>query len=68
MGLVAYLICTFGDWTVAGNTIEKSLLLGLTILNSLGIYLICSYGMKNDELFFLMEIVKRKGRQLFYKG
>jgi putative peptidoglycan lipid II flippase len=67
MGLVAYLICSSADWTVTGNTMEKILLLGLAILTGLGIYLMCSYWMKNDELFFLMKIVKRKGKQLFYK-
>jgi putative peptidoglycan lipid II flippase len=67
MGLVAYLICASGDWTVTGNTIEKILLLGLGILTGLGIYLMCSYWMKNEEMIFLLKVAKRKGRQLFYK-
>jgi len=67
MGLVAYLICSLGNWIVAGNTIEKVLLMGLAIVIGLGIYLMCSYWMKNEEMIFLLKIVKRKGRQLFYE-
>ena len=67
MGLVAYLICSLANWVVAGNTIEKVLLMGFAIVISLGIYLMCSYWMKNEEMIFLLKIVKRKGRQLFYK-
>jgi putative peptidoglycan lipid II flippase len=68
MGLAAYLICTFGDWTVAGNTIEKIFLLGFGILTGLGIYLISSYWMKNEEVLFLLKIIRRKTTQLFSKG
>jgi hypothetical protein len=27
----------------------------------------CSYWMRNEEMIFLLKIVKRKGRQLFYE-
>jgi len=67
MGLVAYLICSLGNWTVAGNIIEKVFLMGLAIVIGLGIYLMCSYWMRNEEMIFLLKIVKRKGRQLFIK-
>jgi putative peptidoglycan lipid II flippase len=60
MGVFAYLICSFGNWTVSGNTIEKILLLGIGIVIGLGIYLIFSYWTKNEEMLFLLNIVKRK--------
>jgi putative peptidoglycan lipid II flippase len=60
MGLAAYLFCSTGDWTVSGNTIEKIFLLGAGIGIGLGIYLACSYWMKNEEMLFLLNIVKRK--------
>jgi putative peptidoglycan lipid II flippase len=61
MGGVAYLICSFGDWSQAGHTVEKILLLGTGIGGGLGVYLICSYGMRNEELLFLLRMAK-KGR------
>jgi putative peptidoglycan lipid II flippase len=60
MGVAAYLICSLGNWTVSGNVIEKVLLLGIGILVGLGIYLACSYWAKNEEMLFLLKIVKRK--------
>jgi putative peptidoglycan lipid II flippase len=60
MGVAAYLICSMGNWTVSGNVIEKVLLLGIGILVGLGIYLACSYWAKNEEMLFLLKIVKRK--------
>jgi hypothetical protein len=42
--------------------IEKALLLGAGIVVSLGVYFICSYLMKNEEMIFLMKMVKRKTR------
>jgi len=60
MGGVAYLICSIGDWTVSGNTIKKLFLLGAGIVGGLGVYLASSYWMKNEEMLFLLNIVKRK--------
>jgi len=60
MGLAAYLICSMGDWTSSGKVIEKGLFLGAGIIAGLGIYLACSYWMKNEEMLFLLNIVKRK--------
>jgi putative peptidoglycan lipid II flippase len=60
MGAAAYLICSVGDWTVSGNTIEKIFLLGAGMIGGLGIYLALSYWMKNEEMLFLLNIVKRK--------
>ena len=60
MGLVAYLICSVGNWTVAGNAIEKVLLLGLGIAIGLGIYLVCSYWAKNEEMLFLLKMLHKR--------
>ena len=60
MGLSAYFICSMGDWTGAGHSVEKILLLGIGIGAGLGIYLICSYWMKNEELLFLLKMVRKR--------
>jgi hypothetical protein len=60
MGLAAYLICSLGDWTVSGNTIEKVILLGAGIIAGIGVYLASCYGMKNEEMLFLLSMVKGK--------
>jgi putative peptidoglycan lipid II flippase len=62
MGVAAYLICSMGNWTVSGNVIEKILLLGIGILVGLGIYLVCSYWAKNEEMLFLLKMIERKKR------
>jgi phage shock protein PspC (stress-responsive transcriptional regulator) len=60
MGFAAYFICSLGSWTTTGNAVEKVLLLGVGILVGIGVYLLCSYLMKNEELLFLMKMVRRK--------
>jgi putative peptidoglycan lipid II flippase len=62
MGLSAYLICSLGNWTTTGNVIEKTLLLGTGIVVGLGVYFLCSYLVKNEEMIFLMKMVKKKRR------
>jgi len=58
MGWVAYLICSVGDWTGSGNTIEKVFLLVAGMIAGIGVYLASSYWMKNEEMLFLLNIVK----------
>ena len=60
MGLVAYAICLGGDWTTAGRWGEKVLLLSLGILSGVGAYLICSHMMRNEEMGFLLKVIRRK--------
>jgi putative peptidoglycan lipid II flippase len=62
MGLAAYLICSIGGWSVAGHLGEKVLLLFIGIVIGLGIYLACSYWIKNEEMLFLLRMVRRKRR------
>jgi putative peptidoglycan lipid II flippase len=60
MGLAAYLICSLGDWSTTGNVIEKGCLLGVGIVTGIGIYLGCSCWMKNEEMFFLLKMVRKR--------
>jgi len=60
MGVVAYFICSLGSWSTTGNTVEKVLLLGSGIVIGIGIYMVCSYWMKNEEMIFLVKVVRRK--------
>jgi len=60
MGLAAYLICSIGNWTTTGNGGEKVLILFTGIVIGLGIYLACSYWVKNEEMLFLLKMIKRK--------
>jgi hypothetical protein len=68
MGVAAYLICSLGDWTASGNAIEKVCLLGLGIVIGLGIYLACSYWAKNEEMLFLLRMMKHRGGRKGIKG
>jgi putative peptidoglycan lipid II flippase len=60
MGFVAYLICSLGNWSTTGNVIEKVFFLGVGIVTGIGVYLACSYLTRNEEMFFLLKMVKRK--------
>jgi hypothetical protein len=59
MGCVAYLICSLRDWTGSGNTVEKVFLLGAGMIAGIGVYLVSCYWMKNQEMLFLLDIVKK---------
>ncbi len=60
MGLVAYLICSLGDWTRTGDTPEKAVILLVGIVAGLGVYLLCAYLIKNEEMMFLMKMLRKK--------
>jgi len=62
MGFLAYFICSFGNWSATGNGVEKVLLLGIGIFVGVGVYLICSFFAKNEEMLFLLKILKEKLR------
>jgi hypothetical protein len=63
MGLAAHFICSLGDWSSTGSAGEKVLFLGFGIVVGIGIYLACSYWMKNEEMLFLLKMVKRKKKR-----
>ncbi len=62
MGLIAFLICSLGTWSTTGHVGAKISLLFIGIVIGLGIFLACSYGMKNEEMLFLLKMVRRKKR------
>jgi putative peptidoglycan lipid II flippase len=60
MGLAAYLICSFKNWTTVGQSWEKVIFLGLGIFTGFGIYLLSSYWRKNEEMLFVIEMLKKR--------
>jgi putative peptidoglycan lipid II flippase len=62
MGLAAYLICSVGNWSTTGNVVAKVLLLFIGIVIGVGIYFVASYWVKNEEMLFLLKMVRRKRR------
>jgi putative peptidoglycan lipid II flippase len=58
MGFAAYIFCSFGNWTVTGNIVQKVLLLGAGIMVGLGVYFVCSYWMRNEEMLFLLKMLR----------
>jgi putative peptidoglycan lipid II flippase len=62
MGLAAYLICSLGDWTGTGHSLPKLSLLSSGIVAGMGVYLACSYWTKNEEMLFLLKMVKGRRR------
>jgi len=58
--LVAYLICSLGNWSTTGNIVEKVLLLVIGIMLGLGVYLVCSYWAKNEEMLFLLKMLHKR--------
>jgi putative peptidoglycan lipid II flippase len=65
MGLVAYLICSFGNWSTSGNEAGKVLLLGAAIVAGSGIYFLASYLTRNEELLFLLKMIRKKKMNSF---
>jgi putative peptidoglycan lipid II flippase len=60
MGLVAYWICSFGNWSTTGNEVGKVMLLMIGIAVGIGGYIVCSYCVKNEEMIFLLKMIRRK--------
>jgi len=54
------LICSIGNWSTTGNLGEKVLLLIAGIVVGLGVYLGCSYWVKNEEMLFLLKMIRKK--------
>jgi putative peptidoglycan lipid II flippase len=60
MGVAAYLVCSAGDWSTTGNEGVKVLYLGAGIAAGIGVYLACSYLTRNEELQFLLKMVRKR--------
>jgi putative peptidoglycan lipid II flippase len=60
MGFVSYLICSLGDWSATGRSVEKITLLGLGVVVGVGVYVTGSYWVKNEEMLFLLKVVRTR--------
>ena len=60
MGLIAYGICSFGNWSGTGGLGGKVLLLLSGIVAGLGAYLLSSFFLKNEELLFLLKMGRKR--------
>lgn len=63
MGFCAYFISSLGDWSSINNYGQKIFFLGMAILIGILIYIGCSYFSKNEEMLFLLRILKKKLRR-----
>jgi putative peptidoglycan lipid II flippase len=60
VGWVAYWVCSFGNWSTTGSEGQKVILLVTGMVIGMAIYLICSYWVKNEEMLFLLKVLRRK--------
>ncbi len=60
MGIVAYLVCSLGNWNTTENVGGKIILLMIGILTGLVVYLLSSYWTKNEEMIFLLRMLRKK--------
>jgi len=60
MGLVAYWICSFRNWSMTGSEVEKVILLMIGIVVGIGVYIVCSYWSKNEEMLFLLKMISKR--------
>ena len=60
MGVLAWELSKFADWTGSENSIEKIIILSVSVLASTAIYLLTSKLLKIEEVDFLFGIIKRK--------
>jgi putative peptidoglycan lipid II flippase len=60
MGFSGWVLLRGELWQVSGNTVEKAVYLTATIFLCLGIYTGCSYLLKNEELTYIIGVIKRK--------
>jgi putative peptidoglycan lipid II flippase len=61
MGFSAYFVCSIGDWSGQGQTLQKIVILGMGVAAGIVTYFACSLLLKNEEAFFLVRMVRRKG-------
>ena len=60
MGGVAYLVCSQGDWSRTGGILQKVPLLLAAILAGVGTYGVLCYWMKDEEMLFLLRVLRRR--------
>lgn len=62
MGVLAWELSRFADWTGSENSIEKIIILSISVLASTAIYILTSKLLKIEEVDFLFSLIKRKSR------
>jgi len=60
MGLVGWLILHGDLWTREGNTVEKTLLLAGTAFVCASIYLMANFLLRNEEMGYMYEMMKKR--------
>ena len=60
MGAAGWAVLHGGIWQKSGNSAEKTAYLTVTICLCACIYIACSYFLKNEEMGFVYETMKRK--------
>jgi putative peptidoglycan lipid II flippase len=60
MGVAAFLICSSGEWSVPGHLVQKLMVLLFAITFGCAVYMACSYWTKNEEMLFLLKMVRKK--------
>lgn len=60
MGMVGLGLLRGEIWEQSGNSAEKTVYLTITICLCAGVYIACSYFLKNEEMGFVYETMKRK--------
>jgi len=63
MGIVAYAICSGGNWQTTGVTLDKITLLIGALLAGVAVYGGVSYFLRSEEICAVMEIIKGKLRR-----
>jgi len=65
MGLIVHMVFYLRDWSITGDEVSKVLLLGTGIFIGIGVYLIFSYLAKNEEMIFLIKMIKKDRQSRF---
>ncbi len=64
MGFFAYFVSSFRNWSSPDNYSQKIILLAVAIFSGILIYIACSYFSKNEEMIFLLRIIKRRFQKI----
>lgn len=60
IGFISYGICSFADWTIKGNLVQKVLLLAGGIGLGMVVYGVISLTLRNEEISFLTKWVRKR--------
>jgi putative peptidoglycan lipid II flippase len=60
MGIIGWMLLKGEIWHIHGNTLNKTFYLSGTIVLCIGIYLFLSYFLKSEEVFYVINMIKKK--------